>query len=76
MDFVYFDEIKNGPQTENYYLCSVIVPEAHIMDFGDRVEKLATRYFGCTERTKGTEIHACPIVQGTNNFKKHDLNQP
>ncbi|MFO1259280.1 MAG: DUF3800 domain-containing protein [Gammaproteobacteria bacterium] len=72
---MYFDEVKNIPGSQNsYYLGAICISDDNILYLEKIIDDLAFTYFKKNQRCKKTEIHACDIVQGKNNFKGHQMN--
>jgi hypothetical protein len=69
MKLIYFDESKNDDRYPHYHMGAICIDEGHLADIEHRVAVIAEKAFGSSEPTRGSELHAAEIWQGSKHFK-------
>lgn len=70
MRFIYFDEVKNNPVTQDsYWLGGIVISELKLRELESEVEKLSIECFESSILCRETEFHASEIYHRKRNFK-------
>ena len=70
MRFIYFDEVKNNPVTQDsYWLGGIVLNEVQVQLLESEVEKLSIECFESAILCRSTEFHASEIYHRKRNFK-------
>lgn len=70
MKFIYFDEVKNNPVTQDsYWLGGIVVDQTQIQYLEQEMAKISIDCFKSSLLSKETEFHASEIYHRKRNFK-------
>jgi hypothetical protein len=76
MHIAYIDEVKNDPTAQKYFwMCALAVPDTTLVAVENRLNAIATGFFGSAVLNKETELHASHIMHGKGACKGRALSE-